>query len=161
MDKLTHENSNRGKARKRPQGRKLPSADLKAYGKRIKLKTEGVPFSLEEVADEPDSSTSPTSQNGEVAGKSGNKSGNCKSKRQKRRRKSRSFSLTLELSDGEEEDIEVVEYHATDGDEDQEESDDDDTTTDSDDSDLTFNTEQKSSGEIKKLTCSAMAKFES
>jgi len=120
MDKLTHENSNRGKARKRPQ---------------------------EEVADEPDSSTSPTSQNGEAAGKSG-KSGNgssSKSKRQKRRRKSRSFSLTLELSDGEEEDIEVVEYHDTDEDEGREESDDDDTTTDSDDSDLTFNTEQKSS----------------
>jgi len=120
MDKLTHEDSNRGKARKRPK---------------------------EEVVDEPDSNTSPSSPTGEQSSRSG-KSGS-RSKRQKRRRKSRSFSLTLELSDGEEEDIKVVEYHDTD-DDDQEESGSDDTSdTSSDDSDLTFNSspqKQSSSG---------------
>ena len=87
------------------------------------------------TSEEPDSSTGQTLS--DKAGKTdfvhsrGVKNG---AKRQRRRKSSRSFSLTLEHSDGEEEDVEVIEYHASDDDEDDEDS----SSVSSEDSDLVF-----------------------
>ena len=95
------------------------------------------------TSEEPDSSTGPTLS--DKAGKTDfvHSRGGVKNaaKRQRRRQSSRSFSLTLEHSDGEEEDVEVIEYHASDDD------DEDSSSVSSEDSDLVFKSaeSQKSS----------------
>ena len=69
------------------------------------------------TSEEPDSSTGPTLS--DKAGKTNavqSRGVKNAAKRQRRRKSSRSFSLTLEHSDGEEEDVEVIEYHASDDD---------------------------------------------
>ena len=87
------------------------------------------------TSEEPDSSTGPSDKAGKTDFVHSRVVKNA-AKRQRRRKSSRSFSLTLEHSDGEEEDVEVIEYHASDDDEDDDE--DSSSVSSEDSSDLVF-----------------------